>query len=168
MKIARLRSKLRRLRADGAAAAEEGGELNLVPYLDIVTNVIMFLLATTVFAAAMGDVRVQAAPTCCGEERARGLDLTVSISERGFTLASSRSVEPLIARRAGAYDYAALEARLDELKRSPLGRGERRAIVNADPGIPYEVVVGVLDAVRGPREERFGDVALAAGVAVSN
>lgn len=163
MKISRLRSRLRRLRAQAEERAEEGGELNLVPYLDIVTNVIMFLLATTVFAAAMGDVRVAAASVGDGP-RPRGLELTVSISERGFTVATARSVEALIAKRGGAYDYAALAARLAELKRSLAGLDERHAIVNADPAIPYEVVVGVIDACRGVHDEGFDEVQLSAGI----
>ncbi|HZS41944.1 MAG TPA: biopolymer transporter ExbD [Polyangia bacterium] len=164
MKISKLRSRLRRIRAQGEERAEEGGELNLVPYLDIVTNVIMFLLATTVFAAGLGDIRVASAAGFVDEPQSRGLELTVSISERGFTIATAHSVGPFIAKRDGAYDYDALAARLDEIKRSPEGRSERRAVVNANPGIPYEVVVGVLDACRGTREERFGEVSLSAGI----
>ena len=59
----RLRTKLRKIREHGEEMAEEGGELNLVPYLDIVTNVIMFMLATTTFAAAIGDVNVSSPTT---------------------------------------------------------------------------------------------------------
>jgi len=54
----RLRTKLRKIREQAEELAEEGGELNLIPYLDIVTNVIMFLLATITFAAALGDINV--------------------------------------------------------------------------------------------------------------
>src|SRR5260370_12027237 len=115
MKISKLRSRLRQIRARGEEQAEEGGELNLVPYLDIVTNVIMFLLATTVFTAALGDIRVASASGITDEPRPRGLELTVSISARGFTLATSRSVGPFIAKRDGAYDYAELSPPLDEI-----------------------------------------------------
>ena len=59
----RLRTKLRKIREQGEEMAEEGGELNLVPYLDIVTNVIMFMLATTTFAAALGDINVSSPTT---------------------------------------------------------------------------------------------------------
>ena len=59
----RLRTKLRKIREHGEEMAEEGGELNLIPYLDIVTNVIMFMLATTTFAAALGDINVSSPTT---------------------------------------------------------------------------------------------------------
>ena len=81
--------------------AEEGGELNLIPYLDIVTNVIMFMLATTTFAAALGDINVSspttgaAAPAADDQpppEPKNDLNLTVSISDKGFTIAASGAV----------------------------------------------------------------------------
>lgn len=47
MTAARLAAKMRKLREDHEDEEMENGELNLVPYLDIVTNVIMFLMMTT-------------------------------------------------------------------------------------------------------------------------
>src|SRR6516165_8475980 len=96
----RLRTRLRKMREHGEEMAEEGGELNLVPYLDIVTNVIMFMLATTTFAASLGDIHVSsptAAPagvTVSQPENTpkNDLNLTVSISEKGFTIAASGGV----------------------------------------------------------------------------
>ena len=90
----RLRTKLRKIREHGEEMAEEGGELNLVPYLDIVTNVIMFMLATTTFAAALGDINVSSPTTsqrglqrpaaARAEERAQpdGLDLRQGLHHR--------------------------------------------------------------------------------------
>ena len=44
---AQQRSKIRRLSTPRELAPdEEGGELNIVPFLDIITNVLMFVLAT--------------------------------------------------------------------------------------------------------------------------
>lgn len=41
------RAKIRRLATPPEASPEdEGGELNVVPFLDIITNVLMFVLAT--------------------------------------------------------------------------------------------------------------------------
>src|SRR5438309_11436452 len=96
----RLRTKLRKIREHGEEMAEEGGELNLVPYLDIVTNVIMFMLATTTFAAALGDVNVSSPTTASTSVTSQppdtapknDLNLTVSISDKGFTIAASGAV----------------------------------------------------------------------------
>src|SRR5947209_18451016 len=96
----RLRTKLRKIRERGEEMAEEGGELNLVPYLDIVTNVIMFMLATTTFAAALGDINVSSPTTTPAgvtvsqpeDTPKNDLNLTVSISDKGFTIAASGAV----------------------------------------------------------------------------
>src|SRR4051794_10938532 len=95
----RLRTKMRKLRQHGEEMAEEGGELNLVPYLDIVTNIIMFMLATTSFAAALGDINVSAPTNSTAVSNPSDtpppkadLNLTVSISDKGFTIAASGAV----------------------------------------------------------------------------
>src|SRR6185503_8064956 len=96
----RLRTKMRKIRTQGEEMAEEGGELNLIPYLDIVTNVIMFMLATTTFAAALGDVNVSSPTTTPvgvatdtpPPQNENPLNLTVSISDKGFTIAASGAV----------------------------------------------------------------------------
>ena len=174
----RLRTKLRKIREHGEEMAEEGGELNLIPYLDIVTNVIMFMLATTTFAAALGDVNVSSPTTTSVSQTntppdptpKNDLNLTVSISDKGFTIAASGAVLyqgfsfdaagnlvatpgnvlPTIPKTAkGEFDYDLLAKKMQEIKRSPTAAGETKVIINANANILYENVVAVLDACRG-------------------
>jgi biopolymer transport protein ExbD len=174
----RLRNKMRKIREHGEEMAEEGGELNLVPYLDIVTNVIMFMLATTTFAAALGDINVSSPTTSNAvsvqqeqpPEPKNDLNLTVSISDRGFTIAAAGAVLyqgfsfdgagnlvqpagtalPTIPKKAtGEFDYELLNKKMMEIKKSPSAAGETKVIVNANANILYEAVVQVLDACRG-------------------
>ena len=51
--LAKVRGKIRREIAAAEDAEWEGGEINLVPYLDIVVNTVIFLLATTTSALSM-------------------------------------------------------------------------------------------------------------------
>jgi biopolymer transport protein ExbD len=174
----RLRNKMRKIRAHGEEMAEEGGELNLVPYLDIVTNVIMFMLATTSFAAALGDINVSApttstavsSPTDTPPPPKNDLNLTVSVSDKGFTIAASGAVLyqgfsfdgagnlvqppgnvlPTVPKKAdGSYDYDLLAKKMKEIKGIPTAAGETKVIINANANILYEVVVATLDACRG-------------------
>jgi biopolymer transport protein TolR len=169
----RLRTKLRKIREHGEEMAEEGGELNLVPYLDIVTNVIMFMLATTTFAAALGDVNVSSPTTNAAAKSTsttlkRDLNLTISVSDRGFTIAASGAVLyqgfsfdsagnltqtgtqlPTIPKRGTEYDYDLLGKKMQEIKNSPSAAGETKVILNANADIVYEVIVATLDACRG-------------------
>jgi biopolymer transport protein TolR len=172
----RLRNKMRKIRAHGESMLEEGGELNLVPYLDIVTNVIMFMLATTSFAAALGDINVSAPTTSTAVANPtdapppkNDLNLTVSISDKGFIIAASGAVLykgfsfdpagnlvqvgtdlPTIPKKAdGTYDYELLANKMKEIKATPTAAGETKVIINANPNIIYEAVVSTLDACRG-------------------
>jgi biopolymer transport protein TolR len=173
----RLRTRLRKIREQGEEMAEEGGELNLVPYLDIVTNVIMFMLATTTFAAALGDINVSSPTTASvaqlqnqpPPEPKNELNLTVSISDKGFTVAASGAVLysgfnfdtagnlqqpasgtlPTVPKKGNDFDYEGLAAAMQKVKNSPTAAGETKVIVNANPNIVYDVVVQVLDACRG-------------------
>jgi biopolymer transport protein ExbD len=164
--------------------AEEGGELNLVPYLDIVTNVIMFMLATTTFAAALGDISVSspttsnavsASSTPPPEEPKNELNLTVSVSDKGMTIAASGAVLysgfsfdaagnlvqppnatlPTIPKKPnGEFDYELLHTKMLEIKKLETAKTETKVIVNANPNIIYEVLVSTLDACRGKTTEK--------------
>ncbi|HEX6838345.1 MAG TPA: biopolymer transporter ExbD [Polyangia bacterium] len=173
----RLRTKLRKIREQAEELAEEGGELNLVPYLDIVTNVIMFLLATITFAAALGDINVSS-PTTASQAQLQNqpppepkneLNLTVSVSDKGFTIAASGAVLysgfsidaagnlqqpagatlPTIPKKGNDFDYDGLSRAMAQIKSSPTAKNETKVIVNANPEIVYDVIVQVLDACRG-------------------
>src|SRR5208282_6013138 len=85
---AQQRSKIRRLsQPKELAVDEEGGELNIVPFLDIIMNVLMFVLATVAVTytatletfppKAGGSPRPPTTPT---------LGFTVFISGDGFGL----------------------------------------------------------------------------------
>jgi len=173
----RLRTRLRKIREQAEEMAEAGGELNLIPYLDIVTNVIMFMLATTTFAAVLGDINVSSPTTASvaqlqnqpPPEPKNELNLTVSISDKGFTIAASGAVLgqgfgfdsagnlqqppnallPTIPKKGNDFDYDGLAKAMQQIKSSPTAQGETKVIVNANPNIVYEVVVQVLDACRG-------------------
>ena len=193
MTIQRLRFRLRKLREHGEELAEESVELNLVPYLDIVMNLIMFLLATITFQASLASININlptssvatTAPTTAPKPE---LNLTVSITEKGYTLATSGAVlfrgfsltaqgvaqtttelptVPLMAD--GKHDLAALTQLLLQFK--ALYPDEDRAIITATPQIPYELLVATMDAMRqsaatGSEEGKvlFPGVLLGAGV----
>ncbi len=155
------RSKIRRLSAPKEHGADEaGGEINIVPFLDIVTNVLMFVLATisVTFTATVdtfppragGSARAPTTPT---------LGLTVLVVPDGFSLkARGGNVAPgcgdvgpgvAIPVRNNEYDYDALKACAIKLKAaSPDFKDEMGVTISANPPIPYQVVIGAMDAVR--------------------
>jgi biopolymer transport protein ExbD len=169
---------MRKIREQAEEMAEEGGELNLIPYLDIVTNVIMFMLATTTFAAALGDINVSSPTTASAAqmqntpppEPKNELNLTVSVSDKGFTIAASGAVLyqgqtidasgnlsappagatlPTIPKKGNDFDYDGLAKAMAQIKAIPTAKNETKVIVNANADIVYDVIVQVLDACRG-------------------
>jgi biopolymer transport protein ExbD len=153
---------------------EEAGELNLVPYMDIVTNIIIFLLASVVNQVSLANINVSV-PSIQGggpgvdnpTPEKPPLNLTVSVGATGFTIAASGGVLPIVPKLPnGQYDYKTLTTKLKEIKSAPDNASETKANFNADSNIAYDVVVATLDAMRTTDEGKvlFPDVAFAAGI----
>lgn len=165
---------------------EKTGELNIVPYLDIMVNLIMFMLVSMTGVLQFGILNVSApsygpaAPGAAGGEKKKDLLLTVAISTKGFFVAGSGGVlgdaqadpkapkvdpkeaAPTIPKLAdGKYDYPNLTRKMVDIKNSfPT---ESKIILMADQTVPYEVLIQTMDAIRedGPRR-LFFDVVLGA------
>jgi biopolymer transport protein ExbD len=166
---------MRRMKEHNEEIEEEAGELNLVPYMDIVTNIIIFLLASVVNQVALGNINVTVPTISAGGDSStddkpekQPLNLTISVGPSGFTVAASGGVRPLIPKKGNQYDYAALTAELLKIKTDPTvdAATETKANFNADANIPYDVVVATLDAMRQTDDGKtlFPDVAFAAGI----
>jgi biopolymer transport protein ExbD len=167
------RSKIRRLSAPRELAPdEEGGELNIVPFLDIVTNVLMFVLATVsvTFTATIDTLPPRAGGGARGATTP-SLGLTVLVVPDGFSLkARGGNVAPgcsdtgpgvAIPTRNSDYDYDGLKACVAKLKAASSDfKDEMGVTISANPSIPYQVVIGTMDAVRksDAGEDLFPDV----------
>ncbi len=157
---------------------EEAGELNIVPYLDILMNLIIFMLLSMTGLAAFGILNVSA-PSYAdegggGNEPPPALVLSVLIAKNGFVVGgvdglpggSSPSGEmiPTVPLKAGAYDYLALTRTLDGVKQK--FPKESKVLLGASPTVPYDVLISTMDAVREneARKLLFPDVTLAAAL----
>lgn len=131
---------------------EPAGELNVVPYLDILMNLILFMLLSMTGLATMGVAKVEAPRAPRGGE-SRPPRVTVSIDATGFVVERD-GVEPT---RIDSHDYQSLTSKLDALK------GEAQSLsLRAAPGVDYETVVATIDAARETSDRRvlFPDVTL--------
>jgi biopolymer transport protein ExbD len=153
------RARIRRLATPTEASAEDaGGELNVVPFLDIITNVLMFVLATV---AVTFTATIESAPPRPGirPPSQQSLGLTVLVVPEGFSLkAKGGNVAPgcadtggglAVPKRGPDYDYDALKACAVRLKgSSPIFADEGDVTISANPQVPYDVVIATLDAMR--------------------
>jgi biopolymer transport protein TolR len=162
--------------------SELSSELNIIPFLDIVVNLIMFLLATSEAVLAIIQIEAQL-PQLSGGGKSQnnkepGLNLNVTLTAAGIIVtgsggklapgcqdtASGRVIT--VANKAdGKYDWVGLTECVAKIKAVPQFSDEHEVIIGADPMIQYEHVVAAMDAVRGDaKKELFPQVLLSAGV----
>ncbi len=169
----------RRTRRPEVDPADAGGELNVIPFLDIVVNLIMFLLVTSASVVAISQVEAQLpshGPACRGGQCAKqGLELSVTLTEAGIVVAGSGGMlapgcdaigpasAPTVPLGAESYDFDALGACAARVKdRYP---GETEVVLGADPTVEYENVIRAMDALRSRDGALlFPDVLVSAGV----
>ncbi len=167
------------------AEEEEVGELNIVPYLDILMNLIIFMLLSMTGLAAFGVLNVNApnyggpsAGAVADNPDAPKLLLTVLISKKGHFVAGAGAVlgqapgaaqpttsadgEPTVPKKGdGTYDYGALTAMMLKVKGE--FPSETKVIIAAEADVPYENLVETMDAIRETKDRKvlFSDVTLA-------
>lgn len=160
--------------------SEAAGEINIVPFLDIVMNIIMFLLATTQTVLLIAEIEAQLPQLGRGrgtQTESSALNLSVTVTPEGIvvagsggklapgcaTTASGRVIT--VPRTATGYDWDALTRCVARVKAEPQFADETQVIVGADPTIEYEHMIHAMDALRGEgTNELFPNVMLSAGV----
>jgi biopolymer transport protein ExbD len=124
--------------------------LEVTAFINLIVVLVPFLLSTAVFSRlAVLDLTLPAQSS--GIEHLKGdLQLEVVIRPEGLNVGDRIGGQILwIPNTGSGYDYPALAALMLQLKaRFP---DKTDASVLAEPGTPYDVLVGVMDAVRETR-----------------
>lgn len=163
------RSRIRRLSAyQEPAPGEEAGELNIIPYLDIIVNILVFVLVS-VSVTFMSTIDTVPPSVGGGKVRdsvsSKKLNLSVFITTKGISFKTSGGsiatgcdnvgggiTIPLRENTAAGtspYDLPAVTACARKLKSArPEFEEETQVTLTANPGIEYQHVIDVLDAVR--------------------
>lgn len=155
---------------------ETGGELNIIPFLDIIVNVLIFVLASiaTVFTATI-PVPAPGRSNATGRPGAQGesLNLTVQILQEGYIIgarggflapgcrdvAGRGTVAVPILGQANAdghrHDFAGLTRCMQNIRQQfaqeVSGEDGHNINISVNATIPYGVLVGTVDAVRESR-----------------
>jgi biopolymer transport protein ExbD len=172
---AKARMAMKRRSEEIEADELESGEINLIPYLDIVTNLMLFLLATISAGFVLGQINTtlpdhveaesvsQTKPEKPPNEKP--LQLVVSATKRQLLVWSVSGLEGTLkepkaalprtsaAGEPPAYDYHRLNDVLYEIaKRRWGGKARKRdtyeVILQADGDIPYESIIHIMDNMR--------------------
>lgn len=159
--------------------SEMVGELNIVPFLDIVVNLIMFLLATTeavlLISQIESDLPKIAQGRSKGADVATPLNLNVTVTETGVIVSGSggklapgcTGIEQgralTVPKKGKDYDWPGLTECVSRVKTQ--FKDEHSVTVSADPQVQYEYVVAAMDAVRTKgKDPLFPDVLISVGI----
>ncbi|HEY2899364.1 MAG TPA: biopolymer transporter ExbD [Polyangia bacterium] len=130
-------------------------ELNLVPYIDLLTCMIAFLLIAAVWTSL---ARLKASQRGAGEagdeSQPPRTRLTVLVHGDGFNIVINNQPQPL-GKREGVYDFVALGEQLHQLKLQYPDLTELM-ILSEDP-IMFETLIQTMDVVLA---SGFPDVSL--------
>ena len=159
--------------------SELAGELNIIPFLDIVMNLIMFLLATTEAVLLIAQIESDLPKITRGRGKKSSvetpLNLNVTVTDHGVLVSGSggklapdcKEIAPggqvTVARKPTGYDWPGLTECVTRVKEQ--FKDEDTVTVGADPQIAYEYVVAAMDAVRKQgNHELFPNVLISVGM----
>jgi biopolymer transport protein ExbD len=150
-----------------APVAHSGGRkaldaaINLVPFIDLLSCCISFLLITAVWsqvaivethngAKDRGDTQSVERPP---------VSLTLYIDDSGYLLARSTGGSQAMPRREGRYDFARLAEALHAARGELFERADVAALsIRAADGVDYDQLVRTMDVALG---QRFVDLSVA-------
>jgi biopolymer transport protein ExbD len=173
---------------------EPDNDLNLIPMMNLICLLIPFLLLSAEFIKIavinVSSPQLGGGPSVTSQQKEKEekqpLNLTIAITDQGFTIAGSGAVlgaedsggGPTIAlkerydkdlrKNVMDYDYPALTKKLDDIKK--IAPDETQVILSAEPDIEYNVLIKTMDASRETKDEEggvkflFPDVVLSAGI----
>ncbi len=132
--------------------------LNLVPMMDILTVLVIFLLITAVFThITIMDLSI---PTQAGGTAVNkpNFSIEVIVRKAGLEIANGSSVEAAIPKKDDKYDLEMLSKMLTRLKAQYPEKED--ATVLMEPDIQYDYLIQIMDAIRGTnvREEGSGEI----------
>lgn len=169
------RAKINRLSKPKEHGPDEGGgELNIIPFLDIIMNVLMFILATiaTVFTATIPVPAPASSNSSRGGPQQERLNITVKISPTGYIVGAGGGFllpgctqvgaatvtvpnRPTPDRDGLTQDFAGLTQCMQAIRRTFAAEIRDDHSINVSPNgeIPYGVLVKTIDAVRESRQD---------------
>ena len=131
-------------------------DLNLVPYIDLLTCMVAFLLITAVWTQLARLSAQQKGQGQAGEETPPELQvkITVVVNQEGFNLVVGQDQTP-IPKRGTDYDFEKLGV---ELKKAKDGHPDKNDVtVASEDQIVFETLIKTMDTALS---QRFPDISL--------
>ncbi len=172
------RSKIRRLSIPAEPSpGEEAGELNIIPYLDIITNILVFVLATisVIFLSNIDTTPPSQNSGKVKSVESKAMNLVVLITNQGIAFTTSGGHIATGCKDAGGgitvpmitdagkptYDWQAVTTCARHLKSEGPAewQDETQVTITANPGIEFQYIVDTVDSLRNDEKgELFPEI----------
>jgi biopolymer transport protein TolR len=131
-------------------------ELNLVPYIDLLTCMVAFLLITAVWSQLARLEAHQKGQGQAGEDTPpeKQFKLVIVVNDEGFNVVADQDQQP-IPKRGTEYDYEKLGTELKKLKDAHPDKGDLQ--VASEDQIKFDILVRTMDTAL---TARFPDISL--------
>ncbi len=131
-------------------------DLNLVPYIDLLTCMVAFLLITAAWTQLARLSASQKGQGQAGEETppTQQVNITVVVNQEGFNLVVNQDQAP-IPKRGEQYDFAKLSEELKKVKEANPDKNDIK--IASEDQIKFDTLIQAMDAALS---SRFPDVSL--------
>ena len=132
-------------------------DLNLVPYIDLLTCMVAFLLITAVWSQLARLSVQQKGQGQAGEDTPpeKVFKLVVLVNDSGYNLVADQDQQPIPKKGDGSYDIEKLGSELKKIKDTHADKTDIQ--VASDDSIKFEVLVKTMDTAL---TARFPDISL--------
>lgn len=114
----------------------EEPEINLIPMIDVLLVILIFLMVTTTFTR-FAEIKINLPTAEANKPVERANEVQVGIDNQG----------KLVINRV-AVQFTSVAALADELKRAAVNLNEPVVIINADANATHQTVINVMEAAR--------------------
>ena len=125
---------------------KEDPEINLIPMIDVLLVIIIFLMLTTTYSK-FAELRVNLPRADAEKQLERSNEINVVISANGQYVLQRRAIQ-----------YRDVASLADELRRAGVNMKDPIVVINADNNATHQSVIRVMDAAR---QAGYGQVAFA-------
>ena len=129
-----------------ARTRKEDPEINLIPMIDVLLVIIIFLMLTTTYSK-FAELRVNLPRADAEKQLERSNEINVIVSASGQYVLQRRAIQ-----------YRDVAGLADELRRAGVNMKNPVVIINADNNATHQSVIRVMDAAR---QAGYGQVAFA-------
>lgn len=129
-----------------ARTRKEDPEINLIPMIDVLLVIIIFLMLTTTYSK-FAELRVNLPRADAEKQIERSNEINVTVSANGQYALQRRAIQ-----------YRDVAGLADELRRAGANMKDPVVIINADNNATHQSVIRVMDAAR---QAGYGQVAFA-------